>query len=250
MDKIYINKRPRLDITGKKFGKLTATKPATNGSNKRTRWECLCDCGKICVKNTDTLVAGNTRSCGCIPKHKVQFNKDYSYLIDQKINKLTVLKETFDSKGRKCLTCKCDCGTIKDILSTRIANNKVVSCGCYRIEVVKSITGEKHHNWNPDKSTEEKNKDRTQRRHKEWDSVKWRKAVFLRDGFRCQLCGNKRNLNSHHLNCWSLFKDQRYDVNNGITLCNACHRSFHKKYGLKCTKEKFEEFKENYGKHD
>ena len=36
------------DLTGKKFGKLTALKRAPNklsGSKPRTRWTCLCDCG-------------------------------------------------------------------------------------------------------------------------------------------------------------------------------------------------------------
>lgn len=30
-----------------------------------------------------------------------------------------------------------------------------------------------------------------------------------------------------------MFKDEQYNVDNGITLCKSCHREFHHRYGFK-----------------
>jgi len=77
----------------------------------------------------------------------------------------------------------------------------------------------------------------------------WRKAVFDRDHYTCQCCGNissKGNaveLHAHHLLNWKDNIDARYDISNGITLCDKCHYEFHSKYGKSNnTKEQFDEF--------
>jgi hypothetical protein len=54
------------DLTGRRFGKLTAVKPTTTRSkNRNVVWECLCDCGEHTNVPTAHLVDGNTQSCGC-----------------------------------------------------------------------------------------------------------------------------------------------------------------------------------------
>lgn len=47
------------DLTGKKFGKLLVL------GNKGSKKVCLCDCGKICEIDTNHLVTGHSKSCGC-----------------------------------------------------------------------------------------------------------------------------------------------------------------------------------------
>lgn len=57
----------------------------------------------------------------------------------------------------------------------------------------------------------------------------WRKAVFDRDHYTCRICGQHGvGLNAHHIKCFSLYRDLRFDINNGITLCVKCHNSIHK----------------------
>lgn len=56
---------------------------------------------------------------------------------------------------------------------------------------------------------------------------RWRSAVFSRDGFRCQKCGSKCDIQAHHIKTWSRNKLLRYDVSNGITLCRKCHLESH-----------------------
>ena len=55
----------------------------------------------------------------------------------------------------------------------------------------------------------------------------WRKKVYKRDGFRCQMpdCKSKFKIQAHHIKKWSEASTLRYEINNGITLCKACHDS-------------------------
>lgn len=56
----------------------------------------------------------------------------------------------------------------------------------------------------------------------------WRESVFRRDDWTCQICYKKGSvLAPHHIeNFWSSEK-KRFDVDNGITLCENCHKLFH-----------------------
>lgn len=64
------------------------------------------------------------------------------------------------------------------------------------------------------------------------EAIAWAKKVKQRDEYICQLCGKYGvYLHSHHLNSYSDFEKQRYDLNNGVTLCHTCHSSFHDLYG-------------------
>lgn len=55
----------KLDLTGQKFGHLTALSPAENIGG-RTAWLCRCDCGSTFVAKTVHLRRGHVKTCGCI----------------------------------------------------------------------------------------------------------------------------------------------------------------------------------------
>lgn len=53
----------------------------------------------------------------------------------------------------------------------------------------------------------------------------WRKAVFERDNYICQICGQKGGvLNADHIKPWAIYPELRFDLENGRTLCQPCHR--------------------------
>ena len=59
---------------------------------------------------------------------------------------------------------------------------------------------------------------------------KWRNAVLVRDKYRCAKCGTQnRTMHAHHIRPFALFPDERLNIKNGITLCEACHIEEHKR---------------------
>ena len=55
----------KYDLTGQKFGKLTALYPVPDKAH-RARWHCVCDCGNEKDVLQQNLSNGHVRSCGCI----------------------------------------------------------------------------------------------------------------------------------------------------------------------------------------
>lgn len=54
------------DLTGQRFGRLTAIKPVGKSNNGKTVWECVCDCGNVVNIASSNLIRQSTKSCGCI----------------------------------------------------------------------------------------------------------------------------------------------------------------------------------------
>lgn len=54
------------DITGMKFGRLTALEPAGSNKFNKVLWRCKCDCGANTIVAGTSLRNGETRSCGCL----------------------------------------------------------------------------------------------------------------------------------------------------------------------------------------
>lgn len=54
------------NLTGKRFGKLVASKCVGKDRHNNAVWLCRCDCGREKTVASRSLVSGNTRSCGCL----------------------------------------------------------------------------------------------------------------------------------------------------------------------------------------
>lgn len=115
---------------------------------------------------------------------------------------------------------------------------------CCEIGAIENNSGENACNWKGGISSE-RDKIMNTKIYKEW-----RESIYQKDNYTCQCCGdnNGGNLNAHHINNFSECPDLRFDINNGITLCDKCHNpnkygSFHNTYGtFNNTKEQLEEY--------
>ena len=66
------------------------------------------------------------------------------------------------------------------------------------------------------------------------DFKDWRMQVFERDEYTCRGCYRMGGrLVPHHIFSFTKYVKDRYNVDNGITLCENCHLEFHKTYGFK-----------------
>lgn len=74
----------------------------------------------------------------------------------------------------------------------------------------------------------------------------WKKLCKVRDGNKCVLTGLTTRLDVHHINHATYFKDQRFLVENGITLNRYVHLIFHifvmRGYRKKCTEKDWKRF--------
>ena len=58
----------------------------------------------------------------------------------------------------------------------------------------------------------------------------WRFSVYERDNFICKMCGFDEGgiLNAHHIKRFCDYPELRFELSNGITLCEDCHKELHK----------------------
>lgn len=148
--------------------------------------------------------------------------------------------------------CKCDCGTIFDSNSQSVITGKSKSCGCYsrkmasiRLkEVNKHYKGKSHPRWIHIMTQNER--ELNNKRVYQPKYQLWRKKVFKRDNYTCQVCNDDTggNLVAHHIYNWSSYKKLRFTISNGVTFCRNCHKEFHHKYGIKNnTRKQLNDFK-------
>jgi len=163
----------------------------------------------------------------------------------QRFGRLTIVEATDQrsSRGEIRWLCRCDCGKETIITPGDLIKKygPTKSCGCLRKELVPPhYSGKDNPNWNFNKTNEERRSDRKYPKYNEW-----RIKVFERDNYTCQHCGDSKggNLVAHHLNSYTNNVKQRTLLENGITLCETCHKDFHHQYGYRDnTIEQYKEF--------
>lgn len=56
------------DISGQRFGRLTAIAPTGKKAGSVIIWRCVCDCGGDCEANGSSMRRGHKNSCGCLAR--------------------------------------------------------------------------------------------------------------------------------------------------------------------------------------
>lgn len=113
-----------VDLSGKRFGKLTVI--SLDRRDRRSYWQCKCDCGNEVIVPADRLRRGITQSCGCLR---------IINLAGKRLGKLTVIEmvDVIPKEGARWL-CRCDCGNEKVISTKNLLHSNgekgTMSCGC------------------------------------------------------------------------------------------------------------------------
>ena len=213
------------NLIGKTFGQWTVVSRQLNAKNASARWFCRCNCGTEKTHVAGTLFRGGTKSCGC-DKFSLQSIVHTKDLIGHRFGRLIVMSRngsTKNNKGSKWL-CKCDCGSSKTVSAQSLKRKTTQSCGCLAKEYQKTVWQKENHPlWKGGIS-----QDRWPRHSIEYTT--WRLSVYRRDGFKCQCCNKVGGyLNAHHILSWAKYPKERFDIENGITLCIKCHKKLHRK---------------------
>ena len=139
-ERMKLNKN---DLTGQQFGRLIVLKDSGLRQGGHVVWECQCNCDKHTIVNvvSNSLISGDTKSCGCY-KHEVlsslytEIGKNKKKnLIGKKFGHLTVLEDSGERCGHEVIwTCQCDCKnkTIRKIIGSNLTSGHTQSCGCLK----------------------------------------------------------------------------------------------------------------------
>jgi hypothetical protein len=228
------------DLIGMVFGRLTVLSKV-NGD--KSPFLCQCSCGKKLVVIRNSLITGNTKSCGCLKRRPQCID-----LTGQTFGRLTVIdRAPIDKKRRKARwVCQCECGNVLITVGTYLRRGSrgqkscTQSCGCLRNEratgTIQKVNvwhrGPNHYNW-VDGDHHLSDEDKLQARLSP-EARKFTREILKRDGYRCAHCGEIASPpRVHHLMSFTRFPDIRYDHKNAITLCRGCHDEFHRLYGTK-----------------
>ena len=136
-----VKKRLFKDLTGQKFGRLTAIKPVENNTNSNsqsmmTKWLCRCDCGNECIVQSRNLIQNHTKSCGCYNKEQAS-KRTLINLTGCRFGKLIVLERVeneITSSGNSVVMWRwlCDCGEEIIVRSSALLHGYTKSCGCMK----------------------------------------------------------------------------------------------------------------------
>lgn len=124
-----ITRKYPADLTGKRFGKLIALRPAYMTSRGWTWWV-RCECSVEKVIRKDQLVSGKTKSCGC-----ARVKNQACEMVGRKFGRLIVLKQSESKRNRhgSSLTrwlCRCQCKKEVIVTGNALRCGKTKSCGC------------------------------------------------------------------------------------------------------------------------
>ena len=201
----------------------------------KMRYRCICGNTKCKIRFNDFKKGIRCMECGtkkAARKQSFTFKEVKKYFKDHDCE----LFETEYVNNRTPMRYRCKCGNTKCKICFYIfkSGSRCMECA------IKKRSGKNNGNYNPNLTDEERDKGRYSLEDK-----KWRKDVYEKNKYTCQICGDNKggNLIAHHLESYDVNVELRLVVSNGITLCEKHHIEFHKKYGYgNNTRIQFEDF--------
>ena len=116
----------RKDLTGERFGRLTALRVLRTEPKSGVIWLCRCDCGGEKEVPASRLTRGVTKSCGCLAReHRRQDirGERFGRLVAQEFR-------YYNAKHQDCWLFLCDCGRETVLPAANVKWGNTRSCGC------------------------------------------------------------------------------------------------------------------------
>lgn len=208
-------------------------------SGSKVFWKC--ENGKHADYAKKIYIANNN-GFECPECKKENKQRKYEDLTGKRFGCLTVISYEEESSKLKNVSywnCECNCGNRKVVRAAHLKNGSIVSCGDRFIHHSAQNNGNWKGGVTPDHIMFRNNSD-----YKDW-----RQKIYAYDRFSCVCCGSSNiNKNAHHIINFSQNDELRYDIMNGITLCENCHSAtipggFHYEYGTQNnTPEQLEQY--------
>lgn len=224
--------RIAVDHSGARFGRLLVVKKVDKDRFGNSRYLCRCDCKNEIIVLGCSLTKGDTKSCGCYRKEVTSKNR-------RKLG--GVIKRNialFDTYAKQLLP-------MEKVRRYPRISGEVLQVICYnckkwftpkltdvkrRIMAISGkISGEQHFYCSDDcKHTCDVFWQITRRKseivsNRPYVDPEWRHMALERDGYECQICGSKINIDVHHIEPATQNPILSNDVDNAITLCKNCH---------------------------
>lgn len=190
----------RLQLVNEKFGRLEVKEFAGKNKHGQLLWKCECECGNIVIVLGCHLRSKHTASCGCVLKDIMSGKNNPMHKIDSYGENNPNYGNKWSIEARNKMSKK-----IKKLFSD------------YR----------NHPRYKPELTKEDRQDRRLCLGYRNWAL-----SVYKLDNYSCQCCGRRKNgLNAHHIESYRDNPHLRIEISNGITLCNDCHKAFHKMFG-------------------
>ncbi len=117
------------DLTGRRFGRLTALRRLDKKIGTSYAWLCQCDCGELTEVPVNALIRGGTKSCGCGKIDALKRNAKGTS--GQRFGRLVMIEPTGHRMGGNILwRCRCDCGKETLVSYNSLVEGNTKSCGC------------------------------------------------------------------------------------------------------------------------
>jgi len=202
------------------FYKDKTGKSKTTGNHKQVKVNCA-NCGKELIRKNYRANGRNYCDAKCQMEYEYKNGIRDKFAITKKANKET---RRLCKLGIKSIQKKESRDALKIIMKTKEYRDK--------------LSGENSHSWKGGVNT------LYMAIRNCFEYRQWRSDVFTRDNYTCQECGDDRggNLNVHHIKSFisilnkyeittleeALICEALWNINNGITLCEECHKEFHR----------------------
>ena len=119
-----------MDLTGKQFGRLTVIEYAGD-----YKWRCRCECGTEKNIRGGDLIAGRTKSCGCLRKELIR-DRRLQDLTGLRFGRLQVVGISNTEYNHVTWKCACDCGNTIEAPTSYLVSGDTKSCGCLKSETM------------------------------------------------------------------------------------------------------------------